>query len=197
MTLNQKIVRARKQMGLTQEEVASAANVTVRTIQRIESGDSVPRKFTLKLIASALNIPFDELNEPEETTIEEIKPITTATAVNQEDDIHFLRLVCLSCFSYLLIPYVHFLIPSYLLKKRSEPNPAVTRFARQVIQNQIYWVIATVITFLLTMCYNFLQAAYLNKQYPVNYLFVFFLMYFANAAIIANSFMHIKKAIYA
>lgn len=124
MNLHQKILQARNQQGLTQEEVATAAQVTVRTIQRIESGESTPRKFTLKLIATALNIPFEELNAPvEEVPAKAVVPEYTATPGPQssrtaDDDVNFLKLLCLSCFSYLLIPYVHFLIPVYLLRKR-------------------------------------------------------------------------------
>lgn len=198
MNLHQKIVIARNQMGLTQQEVAAAAQVTVRTIQRIENGESTPRKYTLKLIATALHIPFEELNslveEIPETTVdaEEAKVTNPQSSSATDDDVNFLKLLCLSCFSYLLIPYVHFLIPVYLLKKRGEAKPAVLRFARRVIQNQIAWVIATNFIFLLVLGYNFVQAAYFHKQYPVNYLFVFFLLYLANAIVILRSYVKIN-----
>ncbi|WP_345954822.1 helix-turn-helix domain-containing protein [Mucilaginibacter sp. PAMB04168] len=204
MNLHQKIALARHQMGLTQEELANQANVTARTIQRIESGESIPRKFTLKLIAAALHIPFDELNSMGEEIVVAPEPgaVSNQTEVSEdlwvkmasnEDKVNFLRLLCLSCFSYLLVPYVHFLIPSYLLKRRHEQDPAVLRFARNVIQNQVYWVIATVAAFLLTLGYNFMQAAYLKNQYPANYLLVFFLMYFINPFLILKSFTQINK----
>ena len=201
MNPHQKIALARNQLGLTQEEVAAAANVTVRTIQRIESGESTPRKFTLKLIATALNIPFEDLNTPVENlpiTAVETKQVAgpvPQSSTTTDDDVNFLKLLCLSCFSYLLIPYVHLLIPVYLLKKRAAAKPAVLRFSRQVIQNQIAWVIATTLIFLLVLGYNFVQAAYLNKQYPANYLFVFFLMYFINAIAILRSFLKINDGI--
>lgn len=61
MELYQKIVTARKQKGLTQEQLADLVNVTVRTIQRIENGGSTPRAYTLKTIATALGLNFEEL----------------------------------------------------------------------------------------------------------------------------------------
>jgi transcriptional regulator with XRE-family HTH domain len=198
MNLHQKIVQARNKLGLTQEEVAAAAQVTVRTIQRIESGESTPRKFTLKLIANALHTPFEELNAPvEDIPATVVVPDNAALPGLQsikiiDDEVNFLKLLCLSCFSYLLIPYVHFLIPVHLLKKRKEANQAVLRFARQVIQNQIVWVIATNFIFLLVLGYNFVQAAYLNNQYPVSYLFVFFLLYLTNAIIILRGYLKIN-----
>jgi len=195
MNLHQKIVTARNQLGLTQEEVATQANVTVRTIQRIESGESVPRKYTLKLIAAALNIPFDELNATG-TAFEDSIATTQPNAEEQEADIDFLRLLCLSCFSYLVIPYIHFLIPSYLLKKRSDKSTVVLRFGRKLIQTQIYWVIATTLVFLLVLGYNFIQAAYLKNHYVVGYVGVFFFMYFLNLGIIAKSFFSVNERLF-
>ncbi|MFD1164068.1 helix-turn-helix domain-containing protein [Sphingobacterium daejeonense] len=51
MELSQKIALLRKQKGLTQEQLAERAGVTVRTIQRIESGETIPRAYTLQNLA--------------------------------------------------------------------------------------------------------------------------------------------------
>ena len=195
MDLHQKIATARNQLGLTQEELAAAANVTVRTIQRIESGESVPRKFTLKLIASALQIPFDELNSIN-SSVENAPATPPQSKEDQEADIDFLRLLCLSCFSYLLIPYIHFLIPSYLLKKRQDKNQVVLRFGRKLIQTQVYWVIGTTAGFLLVLAYNFIQAAYLGNHYAFSYVAVFFFMYFLNVGIIGKSFFSVNERLF-
>ncbi len=53
MDIAGKLVDARKRKGLTQEQLADLANITVRTIQRIERGDSIPRAYTLKTLAAA------------------------------------------------------------------------------------------------------------------------------------------------
>src|ERR1044071_6791743 len=98
MLLHQKITEARKNKGLTQEELADKASVTVRTIQRIESGETVPRTFTLKAIAEALSIPFEELNSNGQAS-------STEQTTDKEEAIHFLRMVNLSSFTYLVIPY--------------------------------------------------------------------------------------------
>jgi transcriptional regulator with XRE-family HTH domain len=44
--------------GLTQEEVAEKCNISVRTIQRIETGSVNPRAFTIKIICGALGFDF-------------------------------------------------------------------------------------------------------------------------------------------
>jgi len=57
------LIRKRKAKGLTQDEVAEMCNITVRTIQRIESGSSTPRAFTIKKISEVLGFNyFDSLN---------------------------------------------------------------------------------------------------------------------------------------
>src|SRR5690606_31073102 len=114
MKLHQKIAKARKQQGLTQEELAVLSKVTVRTIQRIESGETMPRAFTLKALASALHLPFEAFSASEATTAE-------------NNAGHFVQLLYFSCFSYLVIPYVHFLVPAWLLRKRKEQSPAVAQ----------------------------------------------------------------------
>ena len=52
--LGKRLTELRKQKGLTQEELVERCNVTVRTIQRIESGEVDPRPATLRLIIEAL-----------------------------------------------------------------------------------------------------------------------------------------------
>lgn len=53
-----KLIEIRKAKGLTQEEVAEKCHVTVRTIQRIESGMVQPRAYTIKIICEALEFDF-------------------------------------------------------------------------------------------------------------------------------------------
>ena len=61
--LGQKISELRKQKGLTQEELVEQCNINVRTIQRIEAGEVMPRSFTLKTILNALEVDLDILKE--------------------------------------------------------------------------------------------------------------------------------------
>jgi XRE family transcriptional regulator, regulator of sulfur utilization len=191
MPLHLRIISARKKKGLTQDELADLARVTVRTIQRIESGETVPRPFTVKSIAVALDLTFDSLNRA--TNAQEIKLPGSRDTKDDDDTVHFLKTLCLSCFTYLIVPYIHFLIPAYLLKKRNEKNQQAISFARKLIHKQVSWVIATIGSLLLILFYNFAQAAYLNKKYPVNYLWPFIIMYLINAFLILSDLQKIKK----
>lgn len=53
--LGKKILELRLDKGLTQTELAEKCNISLRTIQRIESTEVTPRSYTLKLIFKVLD----------------------------------------------------------------------------------------------------------------------------------------------
>ena len=53
--LGKKIAELRKAKGLTQEELVQKCNLSVRTLQRIESGEVTPRSYTIRIIFAALD----------------------------------------------------------------------------------------------------------------------------------------------
>jgi transcriptional regulator with XRE-family HTH domain len=55
--LGKKIAELRRAKGLTQEELVEKCNLSVRTLQRIESGEVTPRSYTVKIIFAALDYP--------------------------------------------------------------------------------------------------------------------------------------------
>ncbi len=63
--LGKKIIELRKQKGLTQEELVEKCNITVRTIQRIEAGETTPRSYTIKMILNALGFDYEKVFEKE------------------------------------------------------------------------------------------------------------------------------------
>jgi transcriptional regulator with XRE-family HTH domain len=63
--IGKKISETRKLKGLTQEELAERSKMNLRTIQRIENSDNIPRGKTLMLICNALEINFEDLRNIE------------------------------------------------------------------------------------------------------------------------------------
>lgn len=59
--LGKAIAELRLSKGLTQEELVDKCNISVRTIQRIESGEVTPRSYTLKTIFLALDYDYSKL----------------------------------------------------------------------------------------------------------------------------------------
>ena len=91
--------KIREQKNLTQEELAELSGISVRTIQRIESGTS-PKGFTLKTLAKSLQISEKDLLEttPEilKTSIDEAQiPITTSEE-ELETNIGLIKIINLS-----------------------------------------------------------------------------------------------------
>lgn len=60
-SIAKKVIKSRKESGLTQEELAERAKVSLRTIQRIERAETEPRGYTLQLICNVLDIDSKEL----------------------------------------------------------------------------------------------------------------------------------------
>lgn len=58
--LGKKIAELRKAKGFTQEELVEKCNLSVRTLQRIESGEVTPRSYTIRLIFTALEFDIHE-----------------------------------------------------------------------------------------------------------------------------------------
>jgi transcriptional regulator with XRE-family HTH domain len=56
--LGKKVLELRLSKGFTQNELAEKCNLSIRTIQRIELGEVIPRSFTLKTIFSVLDYEF-------------------------------------------------------------------------------------------------------------------------------------------
>jgi transcriptional regulator with XRE-family HTH domain len=61
------IAIARNTIGLSREGLAFKAGVSFKTIERIERGEVVPRRATLKVIADVLGVAPDAL-APDEPT---------------------------------------------------------------------------------------------------------------------------------
>ena len=70
-----KLVEHRDKLNLTQEELSKKSGISVRTIQRIESGIE-PKGYTLKALAKSLNIKESELNAIKNDISENLKPIS-------------------------------------------------------------------------------------------------------------------------
>lgn len=65
--LGKLIAGKRREKRWTQEELVNKCGISIRTLQRIESGETTPRNFTIRSIANALEIDpseFDRKDDP-------------------------------------------------------------------------------------------------------------------------------------
>jgi transcriptional regulator with XRE-family HTH domain len=75
--MKNKIQLLREENRLTQKELAEKAGLSLRTIQRIEAGNT-PKGFTLKALAESLNTTPEDLIEKEDKNIERAKLINSS-----------------------------------------------------------------------------------------------------------------------
>lgn len=187
MELGEKIATARKNKGITQQQLAESTNLTARTIQRIENGQSIPRAFTITAIAEALGATFQSLQPEAQVPIENEGP-----QMSREHQ-HFLQMFTLSCFSYVLIPLVHFLVPIYILKKATIKDGQTLTIARRTIRIQVIWAISTSLLMLAALAFNVISNLYFDRVLIINFLFPFFSMYALNAILLMRKFINIGQ----
>ncbi|KPE52924.1 helix-turn-helix domain-containing protein [Chryseobacterium indologenes] len=148
-----KLKAVREQKNLTQEELSEKSKISVRTIQRIESGTE-PKGHTLKALAQALEIHESLLQEtktapeadivPQETQLQSETEIQTR---KEEPGINYskIKLINLSSLLFVVLPPLNILVPlllMFILKQRNT-------LARQIISVQMIWTVMAPIVFML------------------------------------------------
>ncbi|MBV6878675.1 helix-turn-helix domain-containing protein [Epilithonimonas ginsengisoli] len=134
----------REAKNLTQTELAEKSGLSLRTIQRIESGN-IPKGFTLKAIAKALDLDPEDLFSSTEESI----------------DLNRAKLINLSALSGLIIPFGGIIFPAILTYKTKDP---VNReLGKNIISLQI--VLAAVVSILMIIS-PFIQKA-ISIKFPL------------------------------
>lgn len=141
----------REEQHLTQEELSSSSGISVRTIQRIESG-VVPKGHTLKALAKALQVSeSDLLAHPavNEDTVTLSATVDANTIESQNTlshiDIPKIKLINLSSILFVLLPPLNVIAPLVLSRLLKQNNTV----AKQIISLQILWIILAPIVFIL------------------------------------------------
>jgi transcriptional regulator with XRE-family HTH domain len=73
--LGRRLTALRKERNLTQEELVEKSHVSVRTIQRIESGEVLPRMSTVKILLEALGESYESFSTKPAQIMETSKSI--------------------------------------------------------------------------------------------------------------------------
>lgn len=141
-TIGEKIIDARKQKGLSQEALAAIANISLSTIQRIEKEKVQPRSFTLKTLATALEIDFSELIVQDKTTKE-------VSIDNSKKEFYALKNMVACGMLGTLLPLFNIIIP-FIFRKKRKIILANNIAAGSILSFQILWSISVVLTLFLT-----------------------------------------------
>ncbi len=120
--LANRLKELRKRKGYSQEAAAENSGLSLRTIQRIENGETEPRGDTLKRLANLYGVSPDEILD---------------WAI--EEDKGFLMGMNLSALSFLLFPLLGVLVPLVLWISKKDKIKDVDRSGRELLNFQITW----------------------------------------------------------
>ena len=120
--LGKKVKDLRMRQGLSQEELAEISQLSLRTIQRIENGETEPSGHSLKALASALKITPDDLID-----------------WSQQEDKAFLSVLNLSSLGFVFFPLLGVIIPLTLWILKKEKIRHVNETGKHILNFQITW----------------------------------------------------------
>jgi len=162
-------------MGFTQNTLAGATGLSLRTIQRLESGNNEPKGHTLTVLAKAFNIEPSELKRS-------FQPIEGTN----DDEQLAISLINLSALTFLFFPLGNILFP-YLIWKQNRENSKADEAGRRILNFQIIW---TALLFLSLIIAPFLDSEQFS---PPLILIVLFSMMALNFVVIFYTAFLISK----
>ena len=171
MSLAQKIVQIRKMKGFSQEELSDKAGISLRTLQRIEKGETEPRGHTLRALTEVLEVPIEELMD-----------------FTKKEDKPFLLVMGLSQLAYWFMPLLNIVVPLVFWLFRRDKIKGVDRVGRQIISFQIIWTILTYGVPIGVLLFGSFNA----HSWIGNPLLYFFSLYGVNVLIILISVIRLK-----
>ena len=181
--LAQKIKELRNRKGFSQEELSEKAGLSLRTIQRIENGETEPRGDTLKRIAVAFEVSSDEILD---------------WAV--QEDKGFLASLNLSALSFILFPLLGILVPLIIWISKKDKIKNVNNIAKDILNFQITWTMILFvgyIAFAISAGYKmkttgYIDAGIISSRMMMNLIF-FITMYLYNLIFVIVNTVRIKN----
>ncbi|NVK27598.1 MAG: helix-turn-helix domain-containing protein [Flavobacteriia bacterium] len=127
-TLSQTIKRIRKERGFSQDQLAEKAGLSLRTIQRIEAGETTSRGDTVTRIAEALNVRVEELLDSE-----------------LKENAGFNSSIVWSSLSFLVFPLLGPLLPLIIWLPKKGRIKGADKVAARTINFQATWLLLTLL----------------------------------------------------
>jgi transcriptional regulator with XRE-family HTH domain len=124
-SLSQRVKELRTRKGISQELLAEETGLSLRTIQRIENDETVPRGDSLKRLAQALNTSPDEIID-----------------WKIQEDSNYLTIMNLAALTFLFFPLLGILIPLILWISKRDKIQSVNELGKSILNFQISWTLA-------------------------------------------------------
>lgn len=140
LILSERIRQRRMQKGYSQEYLADSAQVSIRTLQRIEAGQTEPRGHTLIALADALDVAIEDLMD-----------------FTKKNDRSILHLINLSALSYFLLPLGNIILPLIIWILYKDKVEGVGRFGKRQVFIQAGWTILIFLSYVFFFVSPFLR----------------------------------------
>ncbi len=152
----EKICALRKNQGISQELLSEKTHVSLRTIQRIEKGGSMPRLYTLKVIADVLGVTIAQLNSSDGDLKDSGSPALAKAG-----------LMNLLALSGIIIPLANIAVP-FAIWRKYEHLPYIKEVGKRIISFQIVWTLITIVALPLIYVLNrLLTGSFVTGRIPV------------------------------
>lgn len=133
LTSGSRIRNIRTQSGISQEALADLTQLSVRTIQRIETGETSARGDSLQRIATALNVDIKDLTAAP-------APAASNTPALKEDA-WIIRLLYIAALGFLIFPVLGIICPLILWVIFRNTISGIHQKGKQLIIVQTVWCI--------------------------------------------------------
>lgn len=148
-----KIRSLRTGLGLSQEELAEKTGLSLRTIQRIESGETKPRGDSLRRLCQALDVTMDVFIDDKtfEGNDQEVRAVNDPDACpvkSLEENRGFLVMMNLSALAFLMPwPGLGIAAPLVLWLIYRDKIEDVRAMGRRIVNFQITWLLVKGVTY--------------------------------------------------
>ncbi|MDT0677390.1 helix-turn-helix domain-containing protein [Autumnicola musiva] len=132
--LHKRVKDLKVRQNLSQEELAVKAGLSLRTIQRIENGESVPRGDSLRKLSIALQVTPDDLIDWQ-----------------IQEDKNVVKMLNLSQLGFLAFPILGIVIPLAIWILKKDKTKYVDSVGKSILNFQITWTISLFSFYLLFM----------------------------------------------
>ncbi|TQO39692.1 putative Tic20 family protein [Arenibacter algicola] len=183
-----KIKNLRSRKGFSQEQLSEESKLSLRTVQRIEKGESIPRGDTLIKLTQALGVTPDDLLEW--TDIE---------------DKGYLTLLNLSALTGLLFnPLLGIIIPLVMWILKKDKIKFVDNYGKKIISFQITWTLLIYSIFMLVTKGSYIKFDFnlfdivlslinFRMDKEIIYVVLTGILYLYNLILIFKNYIRIKK----
>lgn len=122
MEISERVKNYRNRCGMSQDKLAQESGLNLRTIQRIEKGETVPRGDSLRRLSIALETSPDELIDWQ-----------------AKDDKNVLAVLNLSQLSFLAFPILGILLPLIIWILQKDKVRKADKLGKLILNFQISW----------------------------------------------------------